>query len=155
LNSGLDRPVIVAVPVVRVMQVAVDEVVGVIAVRDGFVATATAVCGPAIGVAFAVPLWRASQRMSRVNREHMLIDVACVRVMHVAVVQVVGVVIMLHGHVTAIGAVLVCVVGVGRVLCGCCHRRLLLPLRRRIFFARQPGHCQINRDGLSYYLLSA
>jgi hypothetical protein len=133
--------VIIAVTVVRVMQVAIDEVVGVITVRDGLVAAATTVCGAATGVAFAVPLRRAPQRMSQVDSEHMLIDVTCVRVMHVAVVQEVGVVIVLHGHVTTVGAVLVRVVGVGRVLlCGSRHQSLLLRPPRRIFFAAADHH---------------
>jgi hypothetical protein len=137
--GDLDRTVIVAVSVVRVVQMTVDEIVSMVAVRNSLVATATAVIA-AIGVAFAVLLRGAARRMSRVDGECVLVDVAFVRIMHVAVVQVVRMIVVPHGRVTAVGTVLVRMIGVGRVLLrGCGHWGLQLPPGCRNFSAVAGG----------------
>jgi hypothetical protein len=78
--------VVVAVVFVRVVQVPVDQVVDVVAVRDRLVTAALSV-----GVGrIAARVGRVAVRMVGVDLEHMLVDVVVVRVVQVAVVQVVG-----------------------------------------------------------------
>ena len=95
---------------VRVVQVAIDEVVDVIAVRHCLVAatrtmhviclvTAAVVRPPTLRIRFA-------------DRDSMLVVVILVGAMQVAVVQVADVIAVLNGGVTATGSVLVVVVSV-------------------------------------------
>lgn len=76
---------VVAVSVVRVVQVAIDEVVDVVAVGDGCVAAAGTVHVVGIMTAAAV-LWSADRGIRLAHLEPMLVDVAAVRVVEVAVV---------------------------------------------------------------------
>ncbi len=112
----LDRPVVVAVVAVRMVQVAVDEVIDVVAIRDGFVAAAGAV-NVLLVVAAAGMLGRARGRVAGVDREGVVVDMVAVHVVQVAVVQVVGVALVLHGGVAAARAMLVAVVVVFLALC--------------------------------------
>jgi hypothetical protein len=113
-SGALERAVIVAVIAVRVMQVAVDEVVDVVAVRHGLVAAAGA-----MHVARRVPgtamVGRAPIRVARRDLDHVLIDMILVRVVQVAIVQVVDVPVMADRRVPAVGSVLVRVMGVVRI----------------------------------------
>jgi hypothetical protein len=117
LGSGLngDGPVVVAVPAVRVMEVVVDEIVDVIAVRDLLVAAVRAVGVGAVVLAAGV-IGCAGVRMLRVDLQDVLVDVVAVRVVEVAAVEVVDVVVMLDGLVAAAGPVLVGVAAVNGVL---------------------------------------
>ena len=106
---------IVAVPSVRVVKMPRDEVVDVVPVRHGFVAAA----GPmlvSLVVAAASVGGRAHARVGPVDRDRVLVDVIAVRMVQMAIVEVVGVAIVLHGPMAAAGAVLVGVVRVARVL---------------------------------------
>ena len=96
---------VVAVVAVRVVQVANNEVVGVVAMRYGFVSAAGAVYMSRF-VAVAVMIWGADVRVGGADGDAVFIDVVAVRVVQVAVV--------LDGGVAAARAVLVCVVGVVR-----------------------------------------
>ena len=80
---------VVAVCAVRVMQVAVDEVVGVVAVRNGLVTAGRAVDVRDV-VAAAGVRRRAGIRVGRAHCDDVLVDVRLVQVVQVAVVQVVG-----------------------------------------------------------------
>lgn len=95
---------IVAVVTVRMVQVALDEVVHVVAVGYGFVAAARAVLVVG-GVGLAVVLRSACVGILRAHLDRMLVIVALVGVMEVAVVQVVDVTVMFDGAVSAAGAV--------------------------------------------------
>ena len=110
---------VVAVVAVGVVEVALDEVVGVVAVRDGGVAAAVAV-GVSGVMAAASVVGRAAGRMRVVDGDRVLIDVVAVGVVQVAVVEVVDVIAMVHGGVSAAGAVLVGMVRVDVVIA---HRR--------------------------------
>ena len=100
---------IVAVLTVRVMQVAVDEVVDVIAVRDRLVSTVGAVHVGRI-VTRALVAGGAVRRVRSVDVDLVLVDVILVGVVEVTVVQVVDVVSVLHRGMTAARVVLVVVV---------------------------------------------
>lgn len=95
---------IVAVVAVRMVQVALDEVVHVVAVGHGFVAAPRAVL-VAGGVALAVVIRSACVGILRADLDHMLVIVALVGVMEVAVVQIVNVTVVFDGSVPAAGAV--------------------------------------------------
>ena len=109
LSGDLNGAVVVAVALVGVVQVAVDEVVDVIAVRHRLVAAARAVHVAAVvaGGRLGVSVGVLSRHLVRV-----LLDLGAVLVLQVALVQVVDVVTMLDGGVAAAGAVLVGVVAV-------------------------------------------
>ena len=104
---------VVAVVAVRVVQVAIDEVVNVVAMRHRFMTAAGAVNVPGF-VAAAVVVGRAGVRVGGADGDAVFIDVVAVRVVQVAVVQVVNVAVVLDGGVAAARAVLVRVVGVVR-----------------------------------------
>lgn len=108
ISSGhdLQRPVVVAVIAVRVVQMPVHEIVHMVAVRHGLVAAAGAV-GVRRVVAGTVVLGRALVRVVGRNFDHVLVDVIAMRVMQMAVVQVVDVAAVLPADVLALGAVAV------------------------------------------------
>ena len=97
----------------RVVQVAIDEVVNVVAMRHGFVA-ATGTVDVSRFVAAAVVVRRAGIRVGGADGDAVFIDVVAVRVVQVAVVQVINVAFVLDGSVAAACAVLVFVIGVVR-----------------------------------------
>jgi hypothetical protein len=88
------------------VQAAVHQVVGVIAVRDRFVAAAGAMLVAASGRL-------ACGGVGPTDVQGVLIAVVAMLVMQVAVVQVVDMVAVLDGHVAAALAMLVSVPGVG------------------------------------------
>jgi hypothetical protein len=100
---------------VRVMKVIADEVVDVIAVRHGLVATALAVRMIG-GVAAAAVLVGAAVRMRVVDLERMLVDVTLMGMVQVTVVQVVDMIAVRDAGVAAARAVAVGVIGMNRVL---------------------------------------
>jgi hypothetical protein len=91
--------VIVAVPLVRVMQVPIDEIVDVVAMRYGFMPTALAVNMGRV-MAAAAPI-RAPVGIRRANRNGVLIYMIRVRVVQMAVVQVIDMPIMTDRSMTA------------------------------------------------------
>ena len=116
VESGSSEPtVVVAVVAVRVMEVPVDQVVDVVAVRHGLVPAAGAV-GVGGVVSFAGVTRRTVRRVGLVDLEAVLVDVVAVGMMQVAVVQVVDVPFVIDADVAALGAVGVVVVGVGRAV---------------------------------------
>jgi hypothetical protein len=107
--------VIVAVPVVGVVEVTVDDVVGVVAVRDHLVTTVGAVC-VILAVVGAGVGRSAVGGVLGVDGENVLVNVVAVDVMEVAVVEKVFVAIVLDRLVSAVGPVRVVVVFVCLVL---------------------------------------
>lgn len=100
---------VVAVVAVRMVQVAVDEIVDMIAMRHRFMAAPGSVHMARL-VAAAVS--RALIRIGRVNFEPVFVYVIAVRVMQVAVMQIIDMVAMLDRGVTAIRPVLMVVMRV-------------------------------------------
>jgi hypothetical protein len=115
--GALHLAVVVAVAAVRVVQVAFNEVIDVVAVRHGLVSAGGAV-PMALLMTAAVVLGRAFLGVVAVDFELMFLHAALADVMQVSVVQVVDVTLVLQRGVPAAGAVLVLVVA---VLCRC-HR---------------------------------
>ena len=106
---------VVAVSFVYMMQMAGHHIVDVAAVLDRFMLAAVLV--PVRGIVCVACMGRcAGVRIRRRYGHHMLIDVAPVRVVQVAVVQVVRVTFMQHGGMAAIGSVLVRMISVNVVL---------------------------------------
>lgn len=106
---------IVAVPIVRVMQMARHQIVDVVAVRDPLVPAGRAVSVGGVVLA-AVMLGCAVNRVLRPDLERVLVYVVAVRMVQMPVVQVVHVALVAHGGVTAAGAVLVLVASMDVVL---------------------------------------
>jgi hypothetical protein len=96
--------VIVAVAVVRVVEVTLDQVIGVIAVRHAGVAARGAV-DMVGGVAGAAMVRRALGGVARVDGDRVLIDVIAVDVVQVSIVKVVDMTGVLDRDVAAVGAV--------------------------------------------------
>jgi hypothetical protein len=107
-SVDFDGAVIVAVRAVGVMEVAAHDVVRVISVRDGVVTARFAVDVAGV-VALAVMGRRAGGRVRCADGERVLVDMIAVHVMQMAVVQVVGVPVMLDRLVAAARAVRVVV----------------------------------------------
>jgi hypothetical protein len=114
-SRSLKRAVIVAVPGVRMVQVPADEVVDVIAVRDGVVPAARPV-HVTRNVGAAGVRGRARRRVRSVDADCALVDVAGVGVVQMPVVQVIGVAAVCDRRMTAAGTVGVSVVGVNGVV---------------------------------------
>jgi hypothetical protein len=96
---------------VGMMEMAVDEVVDVIVVGDGGV---TAVGAVDVGrvVAGALVVGGASGRIGGRDGDDMLVDMTFVQVMQVAVMEVIDMILMLDGGMTAAGGVDMVVIGV-------------------------------------------
>jgi hypothetical protein len=97
---------VVAVIAVRMVQVAFHQVIGVIAVGHGRVATG----GPMLVgflVTTAVVRGRARSRVRGADGQGIFLDLAAVLVVQVAVVQVIDMAIVPDGRVAALGAMLV------------------------------------------------
>ena len=93
--------VVVAVISVGPMQPPVDQVIDVVAMRNGLVSAALAVCmrGIASG-GTGMARW-----VRFVNRDHVLVDMVLVEVVQVTIVDVVDVIGVTHGRVSATGSV--------------------------------------------------
>jgi hypothetical protein len=88
----------------RVVQMAVDQVVDVVAMRYGLVAAARAV--HVAGFVPGAAVGRGADRgVAGADLDHVLIDMVAMGVVQVAVVQVVHVVAVAHGGMAAAGAV--------------------------------------------------
>lgn len=95
---------VVAVAVVLVVQVAVNQVIDVVPVRNRFVTAAGAV-NVVAGVGFASVTLGAIGGIGAGNFKSVLVYVVTVDVVHVTVVKVVNVIAVLDGGVTAIRTV--------------------------------------------------
>ena len=110
-SRGLDGPVVIAVAAARVVQVTLDQIVGVVAMGHRLVAAVRAVLVPG-RVAAAVVGRRAGAGVGARDLEPMLLDAGRTHVVQVAVVQVVHVAVVLDGRVATIWAVDMVVAGV-------------------------------------------
>ena len=102
---------VVAVITVRMVQVPVNQVIHMVTMGYSRVAATRSV--HMVGcMTSALVLWRAGVGVRRGDTAHMFIDVVPVRMVQVAVMQIVNVAFMLNSDVPAIGSVLVVVIGV-------------------------------------------
>lgn len=97
-----ERAVVVAVAVVRMVEMPVHQVVGVIAVGHGLVTAARAVLVTGL-VRAAVVIGRTALGIRFVDRDRVLVHVVSMGMMQVAVVQVVHMIAVLDGHMAAPG----------------------------------------------------
>src|SRR5579884_4031940 len=91
------------------MEVAVDEVVGVLAVRDGLVPTTRAVLMALLGARTSV-VRRTAVRVGRAHRDHMFDDLRSFLMVKVSVMQIVLMSVVANRRVPAIRSVLVRVI---------------------------------------------
>jgi hypothetical protein len=120
-----DRAVVVAVIAVRMVQVAIDEIIDVVPMRHGFV-TARRAVNVARLMAATVVIRSALVGIFRIDRERMLVDVIAVHVMQMAVVQIVDMIVVLDRRMPTVRAVLMVVIGVMRFAAGGAHAVLLI-----------------------------
>lgn len=98
---------VVAMGAMCKMQVTVHKIVDMVSVRHGLMAAAGAVAVSSFMSAASMG-WRAGCRIGRAHCEHMLIHMVVMQVMKVTVVQIILMVVMMDGTMTAIGSVSVC-----------------------------------------------
>lgn len=112
LFHNVDLAVIVAVIAVRMMQVAVDQVVGMVAVGNGFMAAIRAVDVP-LRMGTTIMAGRAGGRIGATDSHGVLFDRAIrVYMMKMAIMKIIDMIAMLERGVPAAGTVLVGVMGV-------------------------------------------
>jgi hypothetical protein len=101
-----------------VMQVPVHQEVGVIAMRDGFVAATRTVLMRAV-VTATVMAGSGGTGISGVDGDNMFVYVSLVQMMHVSIVEIIRVALVLNGGMAASRAVLMgmCCVRVTFLLC--------------------------------------
>jgi hypothetical protein len=115
LLDHVDGPVVVAVVAVWVVKVTADQVVDVLAVRDRLVAALRSVL--VFGLVFvAVVAGRAVGGVGLADRQCVALDAALAVVVQLAVVEVIHVIVVADGGVTAARAVLVVVYVGGHAL---------------------------------------
>lgn len=105
VSRRLNLPVVVAVRSVRVVQVPLDEIIDVIAVRYGFVAAIRTVDVVALAVLAALVSRRANTRVSARFGKAMAVHMIIVHVVQVPFVQIIGVPFVNYRRVPAVGAV--------------------------------------------------
>jgi len=111
---------IVAMIAVSVVQVAIDQVVHMIAVWDGFMATTRTVLVRLVVGATGV-LRRATRRIASRHGQLVFLDASRTVMVQMAVVEIIHVAVVLNGGVAAAGTVLM---RVARVQMSCTHRLL-------------------------------
>lgn len=112
---------VVAVVSMRMVEVAADAVVDVVAVRDRLVAAAGAVNMAGLMTPAAMVRSAAVRIVSR-DVDHVLVDMILVRMVEVTIVQILDVAAVAHGRVAATRAMPVRMVGV--VGCGASGHRV-------------------------------
>lgn len=112
------------------VQMTVDQIVDMVSVRHGLVATVRAVAMAGL-MSVAAMGGRASSRVLRGDTEPMFIDMVAVRMVQMAIMQVVDVAVMGDGRMPAVGSVLMGMMLMGRVV-----------VHQRAPFANRTGfHC--------------
>jgi hypothetical protein len=107
-DDDVQLAVIVAMSAVRMVQMAIHQVINMVAMRHGFVAAiGTVSVGLLIGGAALV--WRTFLRIRRSHLNLMVIHMITVSVMQVAIVKIISVAVVFHGGVPAVWAMHVAV----------------------------------------------
>ena len=121
LSGQRDRPVVVTVVAVHVVQVAIDQIIDVIPMRDSLMPTPRPMNMGSV-VATTAMIRGARGRVGRVNSEDMLVNMVAMGVVQMTVMQVVDMTLMQDGGVAAAWTMGVCVVVVRHARCVVCHR---------------------------------
>ena len=125
VGDHCERPVVVAVVAMRMMQAPIYEIVDVIAMRHSFVAAIRPV--PVLRLMAACVMVRiAAVRIPCAHGDYMLIGTAPLGVFEPAMIEIIDMAFMLHGDVPAAWAMDVRRSLVGTVLFGC-HGGSFLP----------------------------
>lgn len=106
---------VVAMSAMRMVQMPVDQIVDMVAVRHGLVSAARTM-PVVLRMAIAGMVRGAGGRIARVDVQDMLVDMIAVRMMKVTVVKIVYVVAVPYGDMAAAGAMLVWMIVVNLVL---------------------------------------
>jgi hypothetical protein len=123
----------IAMAAVRMVQMTIDQVVDMVAVRHGLVAaTRTVLVAPLM--AAAIVTGRAGVGIGRAHLDHVFVEMVAVRVMQVAVVEIVHMIAVPDRGVAAARTVLVRVVMMDFVL-AVGHGPLLFSLANSVLFA--------------------
>jgi hypothetical protein len=88
---------------VRMMQAAVHEIIDMVAMRHGLVAAVGSMTVCRI-VAGGVVLWIAAIRIALAHGDHMTLGAAVLGMLQAAVIEIIDVAFVLHGEMTAGGA---------------------------------------------------
>jgi hypothetical protein len=129
--------VIVAVGAVRMVQMAIHQVINMVAMRHGFV-SAVGTVSVGLLMAGAAVVRRAFLRIRRSHLNLMVVHMIAVTVMQVAIVKVIGVAVVFHGGVSAVWAVPVAVIS--RVfLVSVSH--CFPPFENGVLLSRVPAEC--------------
>ena len=108
-SCEVNRAVVVAVIAVRMVQVAVDEIVDVISMRHRFMAAPTSVN---VARVVAAAARRALVRIFGAHFELMLVYMIAVRMMQMTVMQIINVIVVLDRSMSTVRAMLMVVVSV-------------------------------------------
>ncbi|WP_186064821.1 hypothetical protein [Burkholderia gladioli] len=119
---------VVAVITVWMMQVAIDEIVNVIAMRHRFVAATRPVNMPRFMTTTLV-VGRAALRIDAADLDHVLVNMVPMGMMQVPIMQIINVVTVLNPRVTAIWAMYMGMVAEMLMSTGC-HGSLLVKNRK-------------------------
>jgi hypothetical protein len=109
--------VIVAMIAVRMVEMPIDQVIHVIAMRHGLMSTSWTVYMARLVTAAAM-IWRAMVWILCAHFDHMLIDMIVMGMMEMAVMQIVDVVAMTNGSMAAARAMLMIVISMMRKIAG-------------------------------------
>lgn len=116
--NKFNRAVVIAMIAVRMVQMPIDEIADVVAVRDGFVATARTVNVTRFMTRAGV-VRRAAIRVLLADLDHMLVHMVPVRVVKMPIMQVIDMVAVTDSGVPAIRAVdMVVVLVMGKITFG-------------------------------------
>jgi hypothetical protein len=107
--NDLERSMIVAMIAVRMVQVSVDKVIDVIAMRHRLMSASGAMHMPRL-VAAAAVIRGALVGIFRTHLDRMLIHVIAVRMMEMAIMQIIDVIAVANGCVATAGAMLMVVI---------------------------------------------
>jgi hypothetical protein len=126
--DDVQRPVIIAMIAVRMVQMTVDQIIDVIPMGHRLMSAARAVHMPRLVTAAAV-IRGAVIGIFRTHLDDMLIHVVTVRIMEMAIMQIVDVIAVANGGVATAWAMLMVVFPMVREI-ACAHRLLPSPVCR-------------------------
>lgn len=102
---------IVAVAIMGMVQMAADEVIDMITMRNRGMAAVAAV-NVRDGMRTAIMIGGAAIRIDGIDRDYMLVNMIGMGMMQMTIMQIIRVIAVANGQVAAVGAVLMLMVGV-------------------------------------------
>jgi len=111
ISAKLYRAVVVAMITMGMMKVAIDQVIDVVAVRYGLV-PASRTMNVARIMAAAIVVGRTLIRVFRADFERVFVHMIAMRMVQMSIMQIIDMVAMPDGGMSAVGAMLMVVMGV-------------------------------------------